>query len=319
MNRGGEILNQRCRYLRTLRKSWIVPAAAAAGALVFWLCYTAVTAAFPAARSYEAVSKLYIDFAKDESGQVYDYYNGATWSDLLTADPDISDVIVQELPAGCDLDTVRSEVKAEILTDIRVMTVTVTDGDPGRAEAINTAVNDALVHFGSTAREFEDIRLMSTQPAKLVTWSDRTRNAVLAGLFLGAAAGIFLLLTAVTLDDAVYVPEDCERRYGLPVLGVRVRRGQEPTPEELAELAADTERLGAQGATAVRPGEGVPDYGKLRSTGAVLELAFGKRNGTQTEHLLSELGKQGVTVKGIVITDADRKFLDRYYRRAGSK
>jgi capsular polysaccharide biosynthesis protein len=308
-----EELNQRSRYLRILRRIWIIPAAAAVLGLVFFAGSMLSAALSAGNRQYQAVSKLYIDFAKDDTGTVYDYYNGATWTDLLTADPDISDTIVQNLPVGTDLAAVKAEAKAEILTDIRLLTVTVTDRDPQRAADIRDAVDEALVHFGDTAKEFTSIRLLSTEEPQLVTVSYRTGNAVLLGVFLGALAGLFFLLITETLDDAVYVPEDAERRYGLPVLGITAKAGQETTPEQKRELQENTDHLGAAGACSVSA-EDTPDYGKLRENGAILEVVFGKKDGTKTDHLLSQLKKQDCRVYGIIIRDADETFLERYYR-----
>lgn len=308
-----EELNQRSRYLRILRRIWIIPAAAAVLGLVFFAGSMLSATISAGTRQYQAVSKLYIDFAKDETGTVYDYYNGATWTDLLTADPDISDTIVQKLPAGTGLDTVKAEAKAEILTDIRLLTVTVTDRDPQRAADIRDAIDEALVRFGDSAKEFTSIRLLSTADPQLITVSYRTGNAVLLGVFLGALLGLFILLISETLNDAVYVPEDAERRYSLPVLGITAKAGQETTSEQKKELQENMDHLGAAGASPVSA-EDMPDYGKLRESGAILEVVFGKKDGTKTDHLLSQLKKQDCRVYGIIIRDADEAFLDRYYR-----
>ena len=97
-----EELDERCRFLRIRRRWWIIPLAAAAGALLCFLVYFIATTVFAPARRYEAVSKIYLTFAKDENGNAQDYYNGATWTDLLTADPAISDKIMAEMPEGTE-------------------------------------------------------------------------------------------------------------------------------------------------------------------------------------------------------------------------
>lgn len=242
---GEEQLNRRARYLRVLGRLWTVPTASGLSALLFFLVYFLATSVFSGAREYRYESKLYLDYAMNEGTQTaYDYYNGWTWNDLLSSEPALSDAILAALPEGCGPETVREEVHAAILSDIRIMTVTVTDHSPERAALIGEAVNQALTHFGDTAREFDQIRLMSSTGPSLVTWSNRTKNAILLGAVLGALAGIALLLLKETLNEAVYVPEEAERRYGLPVLGVlRVRPGQKRTESEERELTANLARF----------------------------------------------------------------------------
>ncbi len=75
---------------------------------------------------YMTVSKLYISFGVDESGEVYQHYNGYTWNDLMDCDP-ILDLIMEELP-GYEKEEVREATSAEILSDIRLLTVKVIGG-----------------------------------------------------------------------------------------------------------------------------------------------------------------------------------------------
>ncbi|MDO4284106.1 MAG: hypothetical protein Q4C60_02110 [Eubacteriales bacterium] len=235
-----EELNRRALYLRVRGRLWIVPLAALLGALLGGLVYFLATTVWADAREYQEVSKLYLDFAYDETGTVYDYYNGATWTDLLTANPEISDRIMERLPEDVGLDVVKASAEAEILSDIRLLTVTVTNPDRETTQAIAQAINEALVAFGESAKEFSQITFLSSEGPSLVMVSDRTRNAVLLGLALGLLAGAFGLWLRETLDDAVYVPEDAARRYGVPVLGVLVRdlaRNKETG-------AAETDRIG---------------------------------------------------------------------------
>ena len=337
-----EELNERARWLRIRRKLWAIPVAAAACALLCVLIYTLAMTAFGPARTYRAESKLYLTFEEgQDEAQVY--YNGATWTDLLTADPAISDVIVQNLPDGTDLDTVRAEATAEILTDIRLMTVTVQDADPARAEAILEAVDRALVHFGGESDIFASIELLSARPAALVVYSYRTRNAAALGLLLGAAGGFFWILLAETLDDAAYVPEDMERRYGLPVAGVLLRDGSfygttkqnydyliqkwsDPatasagSAEEKAPAAKGESESGAVSGRIIRTAVGNTDFAALRSAaGVIVEIPFGVRMGTRVGACLSDLRKQDVRVRGLLLTGADVKFLQAYYRAGAAE
>lgn len=256
-----EKLNIRCFYLRLIGKLWILPAAAAVGALIGWILYFSVTVIFAPARTYSSESKLYIDFAYDESGTVKDYYNAYTWNDLMSTDDildrtmqNLSDAGVPEITdetagqaygsmKGVTRDEVIADISAQIPSDGRLMVLTVTSHDEELTAAIAEAADESLVNFGKTHDEFIGIDIRSCSEAKLVTYTDRTRTAVITGAvlsLLAAMAGLFLIYT---LDDAVYVPEDCEKRYGYPVIGM-LMKDEKPMPDIFRnELIAGADRF----------------------------------------------------------------------------
>ena len=346
---GPDELNRRELWLRTLKLWWVIPAAMLAGALIAWGASSALTLLNAGSRRYEAVAKLYIDFAYDETGTVYDYYNGATWTDLLTAHPvlweGIEEGLRSEAAAGADVegvdkDVIREEVRAQILTDIRVMTVTVSDPAPERAAALERAVTSGLEYFGQEMKEFTAIRFLSDEEPVLVSWSVKTRNAVLLGIFLGFLAGLSGLLLARGLDDSINVPEEAERRFGIPCLGVVPAKGQtlyapllgmlEASAAKFAEncagviLADGSEEL-AGNLEQFFPGKRVkalPGISAGKSTGercaedwrVVAVLYCGKRNGTAADRLLSFLRRMGMPAEAVILAGADMRFLKRYYR-----
>ncbi len=216
----------RALWLRLRSRLWILPLLAVLGALLAGAIYYLVTCVFADAREYQEVSKLYIDFAYDETGTVYDYYNGATWTDLLTAEPRLSDAIAEAVP-DISMEEVKSSVKAEILSDIRLMTVTVTNADREKTERIAKAVNEALQSFGEQAKEFEKITFLSAEGPTLELVSDRTRNAVLLGAVLGLILGAVLLWIRVLTGTGIYAPEEAEEYFDLPVLGVLTKDEKE--------------------------------------------------------------------------------------------
>ena len=110
-------------YLRFQTKVWLLLMLTMAGAVVGGIAYQ-VARATRMPVTYEAVSKLYISFGADESGEIYQYYNGYTWNDLLDADP-ILNRIMEYVPEGVSREEVAAATKAEILSDIRLLTITV--------------------------------------------------------------------------------------------------------------------------------------------------------------------------------------------------
>ncbi|MBQ4308051.1 MAG: hypothetical protein II759_05685 [Lachnospiraceae bacterium] len=346
---GPDELNRRELWLKTLKLWWVIPAAMLAGAVIAWCAVSVLTLLNAQSRRYEAAAKLYIDFAYDETGTVYDYYNGATWTDLLTAHPvlweGIEEGLKREAAAGADVEgvdknVVREEVRAQILTDIRVMTVTVSDPRPERAAAIERAVASGLEYFGREMKEFTAISFLSDEEPVLVSWSVKTRNAVLLGLFLGFLAGLFGLLLARGLDDSVNVPEEAERRFGIPCLGVIPAKGQtlnapllgmfEASAAEFAEgcegvvladgdgrLAGDLEQFFPGKSVRALPGISASgNAGERLADGerVIAVIYSGRRNGTAADRLLSFLKRIGMPAEAVILAGADMRFLKRYYR-----
>ncbi len=227
-----EALNLRSFYLRLVKKIWIIPVAAVITALLAVGIYTLVTVTFGPAKTYSTETKLYIKFHYDEkSGTMVDHYNAYTWSLLISAD-DVMNTIVDELEkrgvsvtddASKDMTITRDEliasVKAEIPSDVRLLLVTVQNSDREMTDIITASAAAALEHYGDTNDAFDSISTISMSDAKLVTYSDRSAVTAVFGFAVGAVVCILVLLLLDALDDAVYVPEDAENRYGIPVLG----------------------------------------------------------------------------------------------------
>ena len=107
------------------KRLWIFAAAALAGAVLGGGIYFVVCVLPAANREYESVSKLYLNFNCEPEDFNELSYNGYTWNDLMATDP-ILDSTMENLPAGIGRETVIGATKAEILSDIRLLTVTIT-------------------------------------------------------------------------------------------------------------------------------------------------------------------------------------------------
>lgn len=213
-----EEINRRSLWLRLVRELWLVPAAAAAGALLAALLYMGIWLNVSGQRQYRQISKFYLTFGQDEAGNPQDYYNAYTWNDLLFSVPAIYQVIDAELPEDVTMETAREDVEALILSDVRVLTIQVTDADAQTVQALTNAVQDALVRYGSNAEEFRRIEFLSSDEVTPVVVTDRTRSAVVLGILLGTLAGAAFLWLREVLNDGVCTPEEAAARYHRPVL-----------------------------------------------------------------------------------------------------
>ena len=182
---------------------------------------------------YRAVSKLYISFGHDESGEVYQYYNGYTWNDLLDTDP-IMDLVMMYLP-GYEKEQVMEATTAEILSDIRLLTITVRGEEEKFVREISRATENGLKEFGRESEELEQIKVIRSGVPQRVYWDDRTSAACITGAVILGVISLLVIGFNYALDEAVYVQEDIEKRYGVKALGIltRSQKGLEPYAREL--------------------------------------------------------------------------------------
>lgn len=318
-----------------MKKIWFVLVAAAVGALFGGISYTVVR--MTAEREYQAVSKIYLDFAADETGEVYQAYNGYTWNDLMAADP-LLDVTMEYLPADYTREEVTAAVKAEILSDLRLLTLTITSSDAGRCNAILEAAEQSLVKHGQTAKEFRNITVIQSVPAKLVTADDRTVQAVLVGFTIVTVLTLFGMLFYDVLDDRILIAGDLKVVTdavfaGYPgvagVFGEDYEKNLAYLKEKFGEveILSVTQPSGKTG-TAPEPADtecgNTPDgtgsaYQKTvqdKESGVLVTVEYGKVHAAYLAYVLEQLKFKERRVAGIAISGADEKFLDRYYGRA---
>lgn len=201
-----------------MHKCWMVVVAAFLGAVFGGGLYTAASVVPEAEREYRAVSKVYLDFGIDETGEVYQQYNGYTWNDLMATDP-ILDVTMQYLPEDYGREEVTAATKAEILSDVRLLTITVTTHDADRCDAILKATGQSLTALGNTAKEFRQINVIQTTAASPVLADDRTVQAVAAGSVAAVVLVLLGMLFYYVLDDRIVTAGDLKQVTDVPFIG----------------------------------------------------------------------------------------------------
>ena len=310
--------------LMLLHRFWMVLAAAAAGAVLGGIVYTVAHTVPESEREYRAVSKVYLDFATDESGQVYQEYNGYTWNDLMITDP-ILDLTMSYLSEDYTREEVMEATEATILSDLRLLTVTITTNHADRTDAILAATDQALEEYGSTAKEFIQIQVIQTTQASLVVADSRLVQAVVLGLVIAVAVVLLGMLLYYVLDDRILVASDVKQVTDVPFVGYIFADITEDVA--VARLQSDYDRMIAY----LRKKQGeileisVTQMDEIAAgqsdkagnvDGVVLVVPYGKVHGTFLSYLIDQYRVQGCKIVGVAIADADAKFLSRYYGRA---
>lgn len=312
-----------------MQKCWIVLAAAVIGAVLGSVAYTIAHTVPESEREYQSVSKIYLDFAADETGEVYQAYNGYTWNDLMATDP-ILDVTMEYLPEGYTREEVVAATKAEILSDLRLLTITITAHDAGRCNTVMQATEESLVKLGSTAKEFKDITVIQTTGAGLVTADNRMAQAALIGLVTAAVLTLFGMMFYYIMDDRILLSVDLKIVTDASFIGY-AGAGEWMDKDYNDNLAYLREKVGVLSTlpivqkTMAHKGGG-NDNGTLATQekwkelcdadGVVIMVEYGKVHAAYLAYIIDQLELRKCRVAGIAITGADEKFLNRYYGHA---
>lgn len=215
------------------KRIWIVVLMAVIGGGLGALTYQVVRA-LNMPIQYQAVSKLYITFNEDKNGDVYQYYNGYTWNDLLHSDLVVG-CILGYLPDKYKKEDVSEATEASILSDVRLLTVTVTGEDEKTVREIQSAVQTGLAAYATINYELQGITTIHSIAPKRILWEDKTTSSMIAGAVLFGVITLMGYGIAFAIDDAIYVQSDLEKRYSYKALGVmpRSQKGLQPYLQEL--------------------------------------------------------------------------------------
>lgn len=290
------------------------------GALLGAFVYTAVRTVPESQREYAAYAKVYLDFAADETGEVYQAYNGYTWNDLMAADP-IMELTLQNLSTDYTREEAEAAIRAEILSDIRLLTITVTTNRAERTDAILGAAVQALETYGGQAKEFIEIHAIQETEAKLVVADSRMAQAVFVGAFLGLLISLLGFSLYYVMDDRIMVAGDVEKTTGVSFVGYV--SGAETLGQDYEKnLAYLREKLGDIQICELDRGKSFSreEFQKMRGAGGVvLSLPFGAVRGSFAAYVIGQLKVQDCKLCGVAIRDCDTRFLQRYYGRLGKR
>lgn len=313
-----------------MQKIWAIFIISLIGAVLSGVIYTVAHTVPESEREYRSISKLYLDFAADETGEVYQAYNGYTWNDLMATEP-ILDVTMQNLPADYSRSEVVAATEATILSDLRLLTITITTNDPVRTTAIAVATNLSLESLGNTAKEFIDIRTVETTVASLVVADSRLVQAVVLGFVVVLVCMVFVVLLLQITDDRILVASDLRAVTDIPFIGYApdATMKTDKANRLLDSLRTDCENTfkhlhkeyGMLEVCIVKQGQSIEekDWEKYKKAGGVvLQIPADCVHAVYLAYLLEQFRVQDCKIVGIAIADSNEKWLQRYYGRIWS-
>jgi capsular polysaccharide biosynthesis protein len=167
---------------------------------------------------YVSETEYYIEFAEGRY-EARDYYNDFTWNDVIGTDL-ILGRMMELLGTGYDREEVKGMMTADILSDVRYLTVTVKGEDADKVYQVKEALGTALSEFGSRMDEFSSIYKIDDLEITKENISYFGVRAALLGAFVFAFAGLFVIALRFSAGSSFYTKNDISKTLGIPVYGM---------------------------------------------------------------------------------------------------
>lgn len=323
-----EPINYRLLWLRLIQRLWLLPLGALVGAVLVGGVYYVSRMYLGQGRTYEAKTIYYLDFAEDTAGATYDCLNHYTWSEVIQMDQ-IAGRSLELLEGKLTREQYEEYVTATIESDVRYMYTRCTTTSPELSLEIDKALQQAVLEFGQSQKEFQEIRVTQAADEAVDVSNIRTLNAVLLGAGIGVFAAVLGWLLKVIGDTSVYLPVSLENRYHGKCLGA-------PSMEEFGynvETLVPSEKKkylmsGDRSYTLQELPEGMKEYqlvpnvilqpdtaSQMKDGVVVVYVKAGAQNGKQVERTLEQLSRQEIVVAATMLVEEDSFLIKRYYRK----
>lgn len=288
---------------------------------------------------FVAETEYYVDFA-DGRLEAKDYYNDFTWNDVIATNL-ILGRMMEQLGVSYERDAVKQMITADILSDVRYLTITVKGRDKSDVEKVSAAFEHAIMVFADSKDEFdaidkiEDNGIVQEQP----DWF--AKRAALLGAVIFAGTGVFFVLLAFLVGDRFYTKSDVMKFLGLTVAGMLYKDGNERSGREERRLAEGIQellkehdkiylldasdgqdaalfakRLAALNAgincDALLPCE---QYSTDENAVLLVVVPFGIIYREKITDEINNAVTHGGTIAGAVLTECDKRWSDMYYGR----
>lgn len=232
---------------------------------------------------------------------------------------------------------VEKAVTAEILADVRVMTVTVITENSEKTNAIMDATLASLAHFPQEVDTFDSIEPWEVNEAVYVEPDLQLLRFGAVGAVCGFLLSLLWVWLRALLSDSICTSEEFFARYGIPVIALYNKNYElifeNEAKENYSKLFHDASALSCKvglisldelGGDIDFPFDVLryeynriesDDYRDLRERkDNILIIRWGKPNGNLISHALEQLRVQEIKITAAIICGVREDYLKRYYK-----
>lgn len=181
---------------------------------------------FIAKPSYQSTTRIYVVNRQQSDNNALtnqDLQAGAylvkDYKEIILSQ-DVLSTVISELKLSSTTADLAGKVAVSVPTDTRIVSITVTNGDPNQASRIANTLREVAAEKIIAVTKVSDVTTLEEAEAPKSPSSPNIRRNVMIGFFGGAVAMVVLVLIVEVLDDRVKKPEDIEEVMGMSLLGI---------------------------------------------------------------------------------------------------
>lgn len=174
---------------------------------------------------YVSETEYYIDFAEGRY-EMKDYYNAFTWNEYVLGSNLVLGRAMEYLGSGYDRDQVKEMLRAEMLSDVRYLTIYVRGQEPAQVAEVRDAVRKAMEELGAGKDEFDSIDQIDDQGIVQEVLPSFGWRAAFLGAVIAVGIGVFVIAFRFCMGSAFYTKGDITARLGIPVCGMTFHKGR---------------------------------------------------------------------------------------------
>lgn len=365
---GKEPFDLRLTVLRLIRNLDGILVFTLAGTLLFGGGYYVKNVIFRGEVQYSVTSTYKVEYSDEEWAKYGTYINAATWNTHVHTE-EFLDMVRKHLngqeQTAASQETAGQKaasweraneelgvmIKADLPSDLRVLTTTVTANSPEKSMAVARAVENAMtMDFPGVTNEVSLIRVTdSADSPQEVLLDARPFRAFVLSALLSFFFGIIIFLLKETGADSIWLPSAIRRRYGIPVLGTvnspelsqniaylfrgkrsiavcAVDGGTDPVQiaSGIKECFEKSQKGGEDSAKewiAVPSPVLCPEVCETirKMDGILLAVSAGSHGGKTLEYVQEYLEQQDCEITAAILWNADEKLLKSYYCFPGGR
>ena len=200
------------------KKLWLIILAALAGCGLF-----GAFSALVLKPQYTSSSMLYVLSKETTLTSLADLQIGTQLTNdyqVLVSSRPVLDVVIEELGLDMSYETLTGKLAISNPADTRILTLTVTDGDPVMAKTIVDAITDRVSEYIGDIMEMEAPKVIEYGQVSMNPVSPNIMRNTAVGGMLGIVLVCGIVTILVITNDTVQTEEDVEKYLGLSTLAV---------------------------------------------------------------------------------------------------
>lgn len=246
-------------FLRIMANIWSVLIASVIGGLLAYLLCTVVIT-----KKYNSTTKIYVLNQQDATQITYSDLQTGTQLTKDYAELVLSRTVTSQVIAQLDLhnkyedlrnitpDELAKMISVNIQNDTRIISITVTDTSPTRAQDIANAVRVAASSHIYDVMDIEAVNVVDYANLPEKPSSPKTKRNIIIGALLGFILAIGIITVVYILDDTIKTPDDIEKYLGLSVLGSIPYDENEDTSKKKRKNKKSRKKVSSSGISTIK-------------------------------------------------------------------